>query len=492
MSEEHLQRESHNLPTVLVVMSTIIVGIISAILFWNLSWNAPLTTAVPETIFGIGPIAPGGSVEQTFEGETSYLTGLEIFLHTEPEKDSPVLLLPESRLDPVEGQRVQVPLIMRLYEHDVLLRQGQLFGDVHGGVSTIRWDFEPIKQTDDRLFRLQIVVGDDAEVPIYVMASLTDRLPGGAITNGLPTGDHIDVGILPWRAIKRTDVLLISAMNFPGTLPDEGSPIGLPAMLVAIAALSIFIGYPATRLIPSHTNRMTKSLFFLAFGLAITIFILLIRLMNGTSQVLPEQTPKFWSDWLQIALIVGVGMWLALSRSVGIARWLVMGSRLINVLRSRDWSYQEISVTNLQEALLSTRLPSGFVQTITHLYQGVLRIYATFLYETAALIRYTYHGYRSARQAFGGALEFLLAILVFCAIGLTLMALMINILDGPDPKLVQIQSWRPVGNPPEGNLNIMSHTSTIRPPKQALIAWIIVALVALSLRVVKQISGRST
>ena len=277
MSEEHLQRESHNLPTVLVVTSTIIVGIISAILFWNLSWNAPLTTAVPETIFGIGPIAPGGSVEQTFEGETSYLTGLEIFLHTEPEKDSPVLLLPESRLDSVEGQRVQVPLIMRLYEHDVLLRQGQLFGDVHGGVSTIRWDFEPIKQTDDRLFRLQIVVGDDAEVPIYVMASLTDRLPGGAITNGLPTGDHIDVGILPWRAIKRTDVLLISAMNFPGTLPDEGPPIGLPAMLVAIAALSIFIGYPATRLIPSHTNRITKSLFFLAFGLTVTIFILLIR-----------------------------------------------------------------------------------------------------------------------------------------------------------------------------------------------------------------------
>ena len=72
------------------------------------------------------------------------------------------------------------------------------------------------------------------------------------------------------------------------------------------------------------------------------------------------------------------------------------------------------------------------------------------------------------------------------------MALMINILDGPDPKLVQIQSWRPIGNPPEGNLNIMSHTSTIRPPKQALIAWIIVGLVALSLRVVKQISGRST
>ena len=127
-----------------------------------------------------------------------------------------------------------------------------------------------------------------------------------------------------------------------------------------------------------------------------------------------------------------------------------------------------------------------------HLYQGVLRIYATFLYQTAELIRYTYDRYRIACQAFGGALEFLLAILVFCAIGLTLIALMINILDGPDPKLVQIQGWHPVGNPPEGNLNMMNHTSTIRPPKQALIAWIIVALVALSLRVVKQISGRST
>ena len=281
-------------------------------------------------------------------------------------------------------------------------------------------------------------------------------------------------------------------MSFPGTLPDEGPPIGLPAMLVAIAALSIFIGYPATRLIPSQTNRMTKSLFFLAFGLAVTIFILLIRLMTGNSQVLPEQTPKFWSDWLQIALIVGVAMWLALSSSVGIARWLVIGSRLINVLRSRDWSYREISVTELQEALLSTRLPPGFVQAIMHLYQGVLRIYATFLSQTAELIRYTYRGCKMACQAFGGALEFLLAILVFGAIGLTLMALMINILDGPDPKLVQIQSWRPIGNPPEGNLNIMSHTSTIRPPKQALIAWIIVGLVALSLRVVKQISGRST
>ena len=418
---------SRNLPLVVAYALTLGIGAATAILLWTLSWDAPLDAATPEPIFAIGPLAPGGSVEQEFEGAGFYLTGLEIFVRTDSAGD------------------VQTPFILRLFEGDSLLRQDEVSASVNTDVSSVRWDFAPITQIDGHLFRLQIVVGERTGVPIYVMASLTDMLPGAAITNGIPTGDHIDVALRPWRTTQRADVFRIATTRLPA---------GLFGLVTAISALTLVVGHLSTKLIPPHGSRRTRLIFPFVTGLVVTLFILAIKLRMAGLRVLPEQEAKFWPEWIGIVVLVGVALGaLGLSRRLG--RYL---ARL----------YESVSTDSVR---------ASFDNSLGRAAQVLRRLSLT----GKLIVRDCY----ATRRAFGGGPELLLAIAVFIAMALTLTALVAHILEGPDAKVVQLQVLKS-GNPLEGNLGLLNRIHTTLPPKLAGITWLVVAIGTLLLRLTRR------
>ncbi len=428
MLDSRSHQQSRNLRLVVAYLLIFGVGVATTVMLWTLSWDAPLDAATPEPIFAIGPLAPGGSVEQEFKGAGSYLTGLEIFVRTDSEEN------------------VQAPFIMRLYEGDSLLRQNEVTTRVSTEISAVRWDFAPIVQIEDHQFRLQIVVGERTGVPVYIMASLTDMLPGAAVTNGIPTGDHIDVALRPWRTIQRADVFRAATTRLPA---------GLFGLVAAISALTLVVGHSSTKLIPPHGSRSTRLISPFVTGLVVTLFILAIKLRMVGLRVLPEQEAKFWPEWIAIVVLVGAALWgLDLSRRLG--RYL---ARLCESVQ-RD----------LGRASFDNSL-EGAAQVLRRLsLTGVL------------IVR---DRYAATRRAFGGGPELLLAIAVFAAMALTLTALVAHILEGPDSKVVQIQVLKS-GNPLEGNLGLLNRIHTTLPPKLAGIAWLVVAIGTLLLRLTRR------
>ncbi len=435
------QSYRHSWNRLLVVAYALILGtgVATAIMLWTLSWNAPLTASVPEPIFSIGPLAPGGSVEQEFEGSGSYLTALEIFVWTDSDRDT------------------QAPLILRLFEGDSLLRQNEVSARVSTEISAVRWDFAPIVQIEDHQFRLQIVVGERTGVPVYIMASLTDMLPGAAVTNGIPTGDHIDVALRPWRTIQRADVFRAATTRLPA---------GLFGLVAAISALTLVVGHSSTKLIPPHGSRSTRLIFPFVTGLVVTLFILAIKLRMAGLRVLPEQEEKIWPEWIAIVVLVGVAPWaLDLSRRLG--RYL---ARLWNLARF----YESIPRDQLRDSLGNSLEGAALV-----LWRPILT--------GVHIVR---DRYAATRRAFGGGPELLLAIAVFAAMALTLTALVAHILEGPDSKAVQIQVLKS-GNPLEGDLGILNRIYTTRPPMLAGLAWLAVATGTLLLRLTRHGPTRS-
>jgi len=421
-------QQSRNLRLIVACLLIFGVGVATTVMLWALSWDAPLDPATPEPIFAIGPLAPGGSVEQEFKGVGSYLTGLEIFVRTDSEENA------------------QAPFIMRLFEGDSLLRQNEVTTRVSTEISAVRWDFAPIVQIEDHQFRLQIVVGERTGVPVYIMASLTDMLPGAAVTNGIPTGDHIDVALRPWRTIQRADVFRAATTRLLA---------GLFGLVAAISALTLFVGHSSTKLIPPHGSRSTRLISPFVTGLVVTLFILAIKLRMVGLRVLPEQEAKFWPEWIAIVVLVGVALWgLDLSRRLG--RYL---ARLCESVQ------RDLGRASFDKSL------EGAAQVLRRLsLTGVL------------IVR---DRYAATRRAFGGGPELLLAIAVFAAMALTLTALVAHILEGPDSKVVQIQVLKS-GNPLEGNLDLLNRIHTALPPKLAGIAWLVVAIGTLLLRLTRR------
>jgi hypothetical protein len=427
-------QQSRNLRLIVACLLIFGVGVATTVMLWALSWDAPLDPATPEPIFAIGPLAPGGSVEQEFKGVGSYLTGLEIFVRTDSEENA------------------QAPFIMRLFEGDSLLRQNEVTTRVSTEISAVRWDFAPIVQIEDHQFRLQIVVGERTGVPVYIMASLTDMLPGAAVTNGIPTGDHIDVALRPWRTIQRADVFRAATTRLPA---------GLFGLVAAISALTLFVGHSSTKLIPPHGSRSTRLISPFVTGLVVTLFILAIKLRMVGLRVLPEQEAKFWPEWIAIVVLVGVALWgLDLSRRLG--RYL---ARLWNLARF----YNSMPIDQVRDSLGNSLGGAALVLWRPSL-TGVL------------IVR---DRYAATRRAFGGGPELLLAIAVFAAMALTLTALVAHILEGPDSKVVQIQVLKS-GNPLEGNLDLLNRIHTALPPKLAGIAWLVVAIGTLLLRLTRR------
>ena len=432
-------------PFYLVAYAAVIgTSMVTAVLLWTLSWNAPLNATVPEPIFAIGPLAPGGSVEQQFEGEGTYLTGLEFFIQADSARELPVAL------------------VIRLYEAGSLLRQGNLDAVVGPDIASARWDFAPISDVEGRRLSLQIVVGDSVQTPIYVMASLTDLLPGGAVTNGIPTGDHIGVAIRPWRTVQRTDVIRVVVSSFP---------VGVPGIVVAISVLALVVGYFFAKLTPRHGSRVWRHHSPYLLGLSVTLLVLAVRFHRAGSRILPELEAEFWGEWARIMVLTGIAVWL-----------LALGGQFSRFLHDKYLAPYITAHFSMPRVGVKKHL--GGVASRMIMYRAASRMMIKYWADILQDI------YLDVRRLFGGNREILLAVAVFFAITLTLIALAAHILEGPNARHVGIPVLKD-HIPFAGNFDVLERIHTVRLPKMAGIAWSVVAIGSLLLRLTRRDSTQS-
>ncbi|MDP6756728.1 MAG: hypothetical protein QF719_00690 [Chloroflexota bacterium] len=430
-----------------VVAYASIVGaaIVTAILLWTLSWNAPLSAADPEPIFSIGPLAPGDSVEQEFNASPSYLTGLEIFVRADSDKDLPVAL------------------VMRLREGRPLLREGRLLARVSSDITSVRWDFPPIPQIHGRQFSLQIVIGESTQAPIYVMASLTDKLPGGAITNGIPTGDHIDASLRPWRSIQRLDVLRVAAFDLPG---------GWLGLVASTSILTVVLAYSITWLIPGNRSRdLPRGSRFIA-ALIVAVLVMVLALHDLETNIVPELNSGYWVAWIKFA-----GLLIAALLTFMTVMLLFKARMLIFKLSRIGWGY-------LVRYFLRHYLFMRAASIASRIRLVGLALGRTAKHIVLIAMHVVYESYITIRRSFGGNRELLLASTTFVAFGLSFIAIVTNIMEGPSARHITIPILED-GVSFEGSLNILHRGQTISFPKYAGIAWLLVAAGSLWLRLIK-------
>ncbi len=243
----------------------------------------------PEPIFSIGPLAAGGSVEQEFDVAGSYLTGLEFFARADAEKIRPA------------------SFIARLYEGESIIRQDEVEARIGPEVGTVRWDFDAVVEPVGRRFRLQVVVGEIVTRPVFLMASLTDMLPGSAVTNGVPTGAHIDLAIRPWREIRRLDTLMATADSLPG---------GIAGLAVLMLAVGGGLGYLMSAVARSPGRRETLA--WMVLGLSAAGLVLIGELHRSGELSLPERHFRLWPGFFRtVGLLAGTALGAVLARPVG-------------------------------------------------------------------------------------------------------------------------------------------------------------------------------
>ncbi len=261
----------------------------TSVLLWFVSWNAPMYAAPPEPIFSIGPLTTGESVEQEFEVAGSHLTGVEFYARAEAKRSLPARL------------------IARLYEGEAIVRQDEIETRIGPDVNAIRWDFDAVVDPVGRRYRLQGVVGEGATRPVYLMASLTDMLPGSAVTNGVPTGAHIDLVVQPRREIRRLDVLIATAGSLPG---------GFAGLAVLMLAVGGGLGYTVSAVARSPGFRQTAA--WMVLGLSVAGLVLVVELQRPGDMSLPEHHFRLWPGFFRtVGLLAGTALGAILARPIG-------------------------------------------------------------------------------------------------------------------------------------------------------------------------------
>ncbi|MDP6348255.1 MAG: hypothetical protein QGG58_00490 [Chloroflexota bacterium] len=253
--------------------------LVSLGLLWGLSWNAPMYSSAPETLFSIGPLASGESVEQEFEVAGSFLTGVEFFARADGVVDS------------------STPFVARLREGETIVREGRIETGVGAEIEAIRWDFGVLADPEGRRFRLQVVVDEGATRSIYLMASLTDKLPGSAVTNGIPAAPHVDLALQPWRKIRRMDVLAATA----GSLPA-----GFTGLTVLVLAVGLGMGYLIFAMARDPVGSGVVP--WVGLGLSIAVLVLVVEAQRSAGLSLPERHFRLWPGFFRTVGLLTVAM----------------------------------------------------------------------------------------------------------------------------------------------------------------------------------------
>lgn len=180
----------------------LLTGIILTLLivFATLRWEQPASGASPATGWRVGPFTTGESFSQGFYSEVSYLSRVDIGVRGHAE----------------DGTQVSAKFIFRLFEHGVLVRQGRLTQDnLTQAPQSISWKFAPIRNSIGGEYELQVVVEDIVGGKLLAETTTEDTHPGPIHTNGIPSGDHIDLVLNPYRDLQRLAIFWAIGDSIP-------------------------------------------------------------------------------------------------------------------------------------------------------------------------------------------------------------------------------------------------------------------------------------
>ena len=278
---------------VLVALAGIALLAAAAVVFLTTRWDAPVSEREPETIFAAGPYAPGDSFEQRFSTDVDLLSNLRVALRTEP-ADAPTAAF---------------DLLFRLYDGNRIVREGIVEAPGLGrGITPVRWDFAPLENSAGRELRVQAVVGANARQPVFAVTSLTDYLPGSLISNGTPTGPHIDLSLVLGRRLYPTQILAVVGDRYP---------LGAAGLAASALALGVVSGLGLIALRGPRGRRPAERLAWLSLGIGLTAVTVSLVVRSVGDEPTPESSAVFLAKIAALVTFLAVAPWSL----AGLASW---------------------------------------------------------------------------------------------------------------------------------------------------------------------------
>ncbi len=166
-----------------------------------LEWRQAAFPADPQVQWSVGPFGVGDAFEQRVQVELSHLSRIEVSLRSPP-----------------EGTADQSAVLhFRLYEGGMAVREGVV--EVAGLLNSRRvvaWSFPPIGDSAGREYDVQVVVAQVSGEGLLADTTTEDLLPGSIVSNGTPSGEHIDLVLHAYRQASRRTIFEILARTVPG------------------------------------------------------------------------------------------------------------------------------------------------------------------------------------------------------------------------------------------------------------------------------------
>lgn len=183
-----------------------------------LRWENRLGAPPAAEMFAVGPIGPGGSVEQSFTAPGALFSAVRVAVRAEVQQPGEIVLNFRLQADEV-GARI-------LREGKVALAPGPEFRFAN-------WEFLPIRESGIERYSVLISVDESSRGPAEFPVNLVDPLNGLLKINGIPGAAHIDLVASFDRRVSGTDILRALASGGPTALSLMflGPGLGLASFL---------------------------------------------------------------------------------------------------------------------------------------------------------------------------------------------------------------------------------------------------------------------
>ena len=201
------------------LLLTVAMFLLAVLAFGATTWRQPASSAEPITGSTVGPFTSGESFSQRFLSEVTYFSRIDVRVRARSENEAPV----------------NTELHFRLFESDELVREGRVIqSDLPESSHAVGWSFPPIAGSAGREYELQVVVADISGGTLIADTTTEDTHPGPILTNGLPSGEHVDLVLRPYRELRRTGIVLAIGDSIPFGW------IGVPVFLAITGAIGGF------------------------------------------------------------------------------------------------------------------------------------------------------------------------------------------------------------------------------------------------------------
>ena len=266
----------------------LITGIILTllILFATLRWEQPASGVSPVTGWRVGPFTTGESFSQRFYSEVSYLSRVDIRVRGHAEDSIPI----------------STKFIFRLFERGVPIRQGRLNQDnLTEASQSISWAFAPIRNSKGGEYELQVVVEDILGGKLLAETTTEDTHPGPIHTNGIPSGDHIDLVLNPYRDLQRLAVL--------GAIGDS-VPFHSPSILVFLVLSGVCGGLGLRYLRGGTQNTARGDVVWCVLGLGLASLAATIPVLQFQTSLAAEYQPGFILATRGASIVIAITPWI--------------------------------------------------------------------------------------------------------------------------------------------------------------------------------------